>query len=74
MLCYRRTQEELTICVLALRGKPETGIPSRIFPLTVTGDLKQLRTWLKNCQVIEIAMELTGQVLALEVESTRRPL
>src|SRR5204862_3861862 len=28
---------------------------------TFTRDLKQLRAWLKNCQVTEIAMESTGQ-------------
>jgi hypothetical protein len=28
---------------------------------TYTRDLKPLRTWLKNCQVVEIAMESTGQ-------------
>jgi transposase len=53
-------KKSVTICVLPPVGKPETGVRKRNFP-TFTRDLKQLRTWLKNCKVTEIAMESTGQ-------------
>lgn len=53
-------KKSVTVCVLPPVGKPEAGVRKRSFP-TFTRDLKQLRTWLKNCKVIEIAMESTGQ-------------
>ena len=53
-------KKSVTVCVLPPVGKPETGVRQRNFP-TFTRDLKQLRTWLKNCTVTEIAMESTGQ-------------
>ena len=53
-------KKSVTVCVLPPAGKPELGVRKRNFP-TFTRDLKQLRTWLKNCKVTEIAMESTGQ-------------
>ncbi|HSQ57015.1 MAG TPA: IS110 family transposase, partial [Gemmata sp.] len=53
-------KKSLSICVLAPSGQPEAGIKRRKFG-TFTRDLRQLRGWLKNCQVTEIAMEATGQ-------------
>jgi len=53
-------KKSVTVCVLPPVDKPESGIRKRNFP-TFTRDLKQLRTWLKNCKVTEIAMESTGQ-------------
>jgi transposase len=53
-------KKSVTVCVLPPFGKPEVGVRKRNFP-TFTRDLKQLRTWLKNCRVTEIAMESTGQ-------------
>ena len=53
-------KKNVTICILPPTGKPEVEIRKRTFR-TFTRDLKQLRTWLKNCKVTEIAMESTGQ-------------
>jgi transposase len=53
-------KKSVTVCVLPPVGKPDTDVRRRNFP-TFTRDLKQLRTWLKNCKVTEIAMESTGQ-------------
>ncbi len=53
-------KKSVTVTVLAPVGKPELGRRQRNFP-TYTRDLKQLRAWLKNCKVTEIAMESTGQ-------------
>lgn len=53
-------KKSVTVCVLPPVGKPEAGVRKRNFP-TFTRDLVQLRTWLKNCKVTEIAMESTGQ-------------
>jgi transposase len=53
-------KNSVTVCVLAPAGQPHLGVKRRKFP-TFTGDLKQLRRWLKNCQVTDIAMESTGQ-------------
>ena len=53
-------KKSVTVCVLPPVGRPEAGVRKRNFP-TFTRDLKQLRTWLKNCKVSEIAMESTGQ-------------
>ena len=50
----------MTVCVLPPGGQPHLGIKRRKFR-TFTRDLKQLRAWLKNCQVTDIAMESTGQ-------------
>jgi transposase len=48
------------VCVLAPVGQKHIPTKKRKFR-TFTRDLKQLRSWLKNCQVTEIAMESTGQ-------------
>jgi transposase len=53
-------KKSVAVCVLSPVGNPKVGIRKRHFP-TFTRDLKQLRTWLKNCKVTEIAMESTGQ-------------
>lgn len=53
-------KKNVTVCILAPVGKPEVEIRKRTFR-TFTRDLKQLRTWLKNLKVTEIAMESTGQ-------------
>jgi transposase len=50
----------VTVCVLAPAGQSHLGVKKRKFR-TFTRDLRQLRAWLKNCQVTEIAMESTGQ-------------
>lgn len=50
----------VTVCVLPAVGQPRAGVKKRKFR-TFTRDLKQLRAWLKNCKVTEIAMESTGQ-------------
>jgi transposase len=53
-------KNSVTVCVLAPAGQPHIGVKKRKFR-TYTRDLKQMRGWLKNCQVTEIAMESTGQ-------------
>jgi len=53
-------KNSVTVCVLAPIGQGHLGVKKRKFP-AYTRDLKQLRAWLKNCQVTEIAMESTGQ-------------
>ena|SRR6266704_3057263 len=53
-------KKNVTVSVLPPKGKPEAEERKRTFR-TFTRDLKQLRTWLKNCKVTEIAMESTGQ-------------
>jgi transposase len=53
-------KKSVTVCILPPAGKPGTEVRRRKFP-TFTRDLKQLRTWLKNCKVTEVAMESTGQ-------------
>lgn len=53
-------KKNVTVCILPPIGKPEMEVRKRTFR-TFTHDLKQLRTWLKNCKVTEIAMESTGQ-------------
>jgi len=53
-------KNSVTVCVLAPLGQRHIETKKRKFR-TFTRDLKQLRTWLKNCQVTEIAMESTGQ-------------
>jgi len=53
-------KKSVTVCVLPSTGRPETETKKRTFR-TFTRDLKQLRTWLKNCKVTDIAMESTGQ-------------
>jgi transposase len=45
---------------LAACGPAAVGVKKRKFR-TFTRDLKQMRSWLKNCRVTEIAMESTGQ-------------
>lgn len=53
-------KNSVTVCVLPPVGQPHLEIKRRKFR-TFTRDLKQMRAWLKNCQVTEIAMESTGQ-------------
>ena len=53
-------KNSVTACVLAPAGQPHIEVKKRKFR-TFTRDLKQLRSWLKKCQVSEIAMESTGQ-------------
>jgi len=53
-------KNSVTVCVLAPVGQRHIEVKKRKFR-TYTRDLKQLRAWLKNCQVTEIAMESTGQ-------------
>ena len=53
-------KNSVTVCVLAPLGQPPIETKKRTFR-TFTRDLKQLRAWLKNCEVTEIAMESTGQ-------------
>jgi hypothetical protein len=50
------------VCVLAPVGQPGVAVKKRKFR-TFTRDLKQMRTWLKNCRVTDIAMESTGHAL-----------
>jgi transposase len=53
-------KNSVTVCVLAPVGQPHIETKKRKFR-TFTRDLRQLRAWLKNCPVTEIAMESTGQ-------------
>ena len=53
-------KSSVTVCVLAPAGQAHLAVKRRKFR-TFTRDLRQLRSWLKNCQVTEIAMESTGQ-------------
>jgi transposase len=53
-------KNSVTVCVLPAAGQPRIEIKRRKFR-TFTRDLKQLRAWLKNCQVTDVAMESTGQ-------------
>jgi transposase len=53
-------KNSVMVCVLAPHGQPHIEVKKRKFR-TYTRDLRQLRAWLKNCQVTEIAMESTGQ-------------
>ena len=53
-------KNSVTVCVLPPLGQRHIEVKKRKFR-TFTRDLKQLRAWLKNCQVTEIAMESTGQ-------------
>ena len=53
-------KNSVTVCVLAPLGQLHIETKKRTFR-TFTRDLKQLRAWLKNCEVTEIAMESTGQ-------------
>lgn len=52
-------KDSVTVCVLAPAG--ERGAPKKRKFRTYSRDLRQLRGWLKNCSVTEIAMESTGQ-------------
>lgn len=52
-------KNSVMVCVLPPVGQP-LPVKKRKFR-TYTRDLKQLRRWLKNCRVTEIAMESTGQ-------------
>ena len=52
-------KNSVTVCVLAPVG--EHGAPRKRKFRTYSRDLRQLRGWLKNCGVTEVAMESTGQ-------------
>jgi transposase len=53
-------KNSVTVCVLAPVSQRHIEVKKRKFR-TFTRDLKQLRAWLRSCQVTEIAMESTGQ-------------
>ena len=53
-------KNSVTVCVLPPIGQRHLATKKRKFR-TYTRDLRQLRAWLKNCKVTEIAMESTGQ-------------
>jgi transposase len=53
-------KNNVMVCVLPPAGQSHLGVKKRKFR-TFTRDLKQLRAWLKNCKVTQIAMESTGQ-------------
>ncbi len=53
-------KNSVTVCVLAPAGQPGMSMKKRKFR-TFTRDLKQMRGWLKNCKVTEIAMRLRTQ-------------
>src|SRR5579862_1262512 len=53
-------KKNVTACILPPVGKPEVEARKRTFR-TFSRDLRQLRAWLKNLKVTEIAMESTGQ-------------
>ena len=53
-------KKSVMVCVLPPAGERK-GEPRKRKFRTYTRDLKQLRAWLKNCKVTEIAMESTGQ-------------
>ena len=53
-------KKSVMICILPPAGERK-GEPLKRKFRTYTRDLKQLRAWLKNCKVTEIAMESTGQ-------------
>ncbi len=53
-------KNSVSVCILPPKGQADQSIKRRSFP-TCTRDLRQLRNWLKNCGVSEIAMESTGQ-------------
>jgi transposase len=53
-------KSSVMVCVLPPVGQPHAGMKRKKFR-TFTRDLRQLRGWLKNCGVTEIAMESTGQ-------------
>jgi transposase len=53
-------KNSVTVCVLPPAGQPHLEVKRRKFR-TYTRDLRQMRAWLKNCQVTDIAMESTGQ-------------
>jgi len=53
-------KNSVMVCVLTPVGQSQMAVKKRKFR-TFTRDLKQLRAWLKNCRVTDIAMESTGQ-------------
>ena len=53
-------KNSVMVCVLPPVGQSQIAAKKRKFR-TFTRDLKQLRAWLKNCRVTDIAMESTGQ-------------
>ena len=53
-------KNSVSICIMPPKGQADQKSKRRNFP-TFTRDLRQLRNWLKNCGVTEIALESTGQ-------------
>lgn len=53
-------KNSVTVCVLPPAEQPHLEVKRRKFR-TYTRDLRQMRAWLKNCQVTDVAMESTGQ-------------
>lgn len=53
-------KDSITVTVLPPRDKPHLEIKQRVFR-TFARDLRQMRTWLGNCRVTDVAMESTGQ-------------
>src|SRR6202034_1678112 len=53
-------KKSVTVCVLPPAEQRHIEIKRRKFR-TFTRDLNQLRGWLKNCHVTDVAMESTGQ-------------
>lgn len=57
-------KNSVSVCVLPAEGQKDESVKRRNFP-TFTRDLKQLRNWLKNCAVTEIAMESTSRPVSI---------
>jgi transposase len=53
-------KDAITVTVLPPRDRPHLEIKQRVFR-TFARDLRQMRTWLGNCRVTDVAMESTGQ-------------
>ena len=49
-------KNSVTVCVLPPAEQPHLEVKKRKFR-TYTRDLRQMRAWLKNCQVTDVAME-----------------
>jgi hypothetical protein len=66
---YRRScgidvhKKNVTVCILPPIGRMEVEVRMRTFR-TFTRDLKQLRTWLKNCKVTERSANLIEKLAA----------
>ena len=64
-------QKSVTVCVLAPFGQRHIEAKKRKFR-TYTRDLKQMRAWLKNCQVTGDRDGIDGPILAAAVELAGR--